>query len=127
MGQPKFGALRVGQRLDSCIGFAVGLQQVHEHLACQSEVKHFAWRKVSSNKASHCKSLKQKRCSLSNVDGKKVQSVVGNEASYCKSLKQIKNSVLLLMTTARLPKYLNLHDSILTDKFCCNQNVLSGP
>ncbi|KAA6425740.1 MAG: hypothetical protein FRX49_04115 [Trebouxia sp. A1-2] len=48
MRQPKLGARGIGQRLDGSVGFAVGLQQIHQYLPCQAEMKHLAGREVAS-------------------------------------------------------------------------------
>ncbi len=48
MRQPKLGARGIRQRLDRGVCFAVGLQQIHQHLPCQAEMKHLAGREVAS-------------------------------------------------------------------------------
>lgn len=52
MRQPKLCARGIRQRLDGVVSFAVGLEQVQQHLSCQAEMKHLAWREVARNKTS---------------------------------------------------------------------------
>lgn len=61
MRQPKLGARRVWQGLDGGVGLAVGLQQVQQHLPCQAEVEHLAWREVAGDVATCGQSLHPKR------------------------------------------------------------------